>query len=474
VTTDRAEGVGHGQREFFRALKELHLQAGKPSSRSIATAIGGMSHTTVNAALRGTKVPSWPVVAKLVEYFGGDIEVFRQLWVETREPAYEIPPAKGSEISVFVSYAHIDDQATYGRISKLIEDVANTYRSMTGKAVGVFQDVDSIKPGEYWKDRIRLGLSSSSVLLAFVSPAYLRSTNCREELSEFLAFLNANSSIRLVIPLLYADPERIEANFADDGLWKRLLDLKRVDISKLRYIDPGSSEWIIASEEIADSIDKILSEVSAALADSKNESDQHETPNSAQIDEGLLERMAAVEESVPAMSENIQHFGKLLEQFASSTDKATPDMERARTFGEKLAVSNRLAQRITPIAQNMEKTANTLVRDFSQIDFVVSYIINAARSNPDELLENSEALASVDSIWTMALEGYNSLQQIDGLSSSLAQGIGFSKNLDRPLKSMQRAFLRMADLRGILNGWREDLLVLHSINPKIVPSIEAE
>src|SRR5258708_7017416 len=43
---------------FFGALKELHLMAGEPSSRAIATAIGGISHTTVHAAIRGTAMPS--------------------------------------------------------------------------------------------------------------------------------------------------------------------------------------------------------------------------------------------------------------------------------------------------------------------------------------------------------------------------------------------------------------------------------
>src|SRR5215469_16405798 len=104
------------ERAFSDALSDLYLRAGQPSSREIARAIGGVSHTTVNLALRGTKVPSWPVVVKIVEHLDGDIEHFRQLWVDAREPSRTRRDQTKSDVSVFVSYARIDDQATYLRV----------------------------------------------------------------------------------------------------------------------------------------------------------------------------------------------------------------------------------------------------------------------------------------------------------------------------------------------------------------------
>jgi len=80
-------------------------------------------------------------------------KAFRDLWVDTRPTAQPRRSYSGPEVSVFVSYARIDDKSSYGRVSKLIDDVADTYQSITGQRVGVFKDVESIQPGDDWRDR---------------------------------------------------------------------------------------------------------------------------------------------------------------------------------------------------------------------------------------------------------------------------------------------------------------------------------
>ncbi|QKW35017.1 AAA family ATPase [Actinomadura sp. NAK00032] len=77
-------------REFFDALHQLHLAAGRPSMRNIQISIGRdvLSHTTIHKALRGPKVPSWGAIELIVEVLADKakknqpttIEYFRQLW----------------------------------------------------------------------------------------------------------------------------------------------------------------------------------------------------------------------------------------------------------------------------------------------------------------------------------------------------------------------------------------------------------
>lgn len=62
------------------ALANLHREAGSPSSREMASGIEKASHTTIAQALSGRRVPSWPVLQAVVEYLGGDQELFRGLW----------------------------------------------------------------------------------------------------------------------------------------------------------------------------------------------------------------------------------------------------------------------------------------------------------------------------------------------------------------------------------------------------------
>jgi hypothetical protein len=67
------------------ALRKLQLRAGKPSSRKIAGAVGGVSHTTVNEMLRGSRVPAWDLVDKVGRFLAGDEAELRTLWMATQK-----------------------------------------------------------------------------------------------------------------------------------------------------------------------------------------------------------------------------------------------------------------------------------------------------------------------------------------------------------------------------------------------------
>ncbi|MFF0231212.1 toll/interleukin-1 receptor domain-containing protein [Micromonospora sp. NPDC005254] len=470
MTTAGGDSRPGAERAFFAAINDLYLRAGRPSSRAVATAIGGISHTTVNSVVKGTKVPSWPITVKIVEHLNGDVEIFRQLWVETQERLDVEPAAPRAEVSVFVSYARVDDEATHGRISQLTTDIANTYRSMTGQVVGVFKDVDSIAPGEDWKDRIRLGLSSSSVFLAFVSPAYLRSAACREELSEFIGFLNANSSTRLIIPLVFAKLDRIKRAFSDDDLWNRLSDRNRVDISELRSADIGSSVWIQAVEKISDQIDEVLTAV-ASLEGSSQPAPTIAAEAEADDGEGhLFDRLARLEDKLPEITVDLESFAKLMADLGSQTEMATPRMQKATSFGQKLAVSKHLAEVLSPIANDMQARADRLVENFGEWGFLVNYVFEKVKVDSDGIVDEDN-IAFLNAVREMSESGAESLAHVDNLNASVATVLGFSKALDIPLKTVRAACLRMADLRGLLVGWLDEIRALESVHPELLKDV---
>jgi len=448
------------EHQFFRALRELHRHAGQPSSRSIASKIGAVSHTTVSSALRGPKVPTWPVVAKIVEALDGDLDAIRELWVEAREPLEIRTPADETEVRVFISYARIDDQATYGRISKLVEDIANSYRSITGKTVGVFLDVDSIRPGDDWRDRIRSGLSYSSIFLAFITPAYLRSTACRGELSEFFAFLEASSVDRLVIPLIFAKKERIEANFAEDDLWVKVSRRNYVDVSQLRTVNPGSPEWIETIELLAERIDETLVSFEQTEGTAQNKEDQPTHRPSKTPAPGTLDRMYALEQKVPEVVEDMARLGTLMEDLGKTATRATPRFTNANSFSARLGASKVLARQLDPIADNMVSTAERLVSNMTEWGFLVQYMLDYAGNGGD--LTDPEMTRVIGGLWQLATVSAASLSMVDQLILMISQGIGISRDLDRPFMAIQTACLRIADLGGILDGWKQSLQTLET------------
>ncbi|QKW36295.1 hypothetical protein HUT06_21535 [Actinomadura sp. NAK00032] len=80
--------------DLFEELRRLHRLAGEPSVREIAATIGEgvLSHATVHAALRGPRVPRWPVLDLVVEALEGDGPKFKALWVAARYAEDERPP----------------------------------------------------------------------------------------------------------------------------------------------------------------------------------------------------------------------------------------------------------------------------------------------------------------------------------------------------------------------------------------------
>lgn len=70
-------------------LRRLHLRAGEPSVRAIASATGAISHDTVHRVLTGPDVPQWGPLELVVEALHGDVEVFRGLWIAARSAMEE-------------------------------------------------------------------------------------------------------------------------------------------------------------------------------------------------------------------------------------------------------------------------------------------------------------------------------------------------------------------------------------------------
>ena len=358
--------VGDSAAHLLRtALRALHVRAGAPSTRVIARGIGSISHTTVSQTLRGDRVPSWPLLSKIVLQLGGDEDEFRDLWAATRHagaPTEGLPaPAESSksDVSVFVSYARVDDEATYSRVTKFTSSIKRLYESMTGEQVRLYMDADSIESGDIWSERIRLGMSSSAILLVFISPAYLRSAPCREEYREFTSFVCVSSNSRLIVPLLFSERERIEKYFGDHAIWAEMQALHPVPVEQLRFEEPGSYEWVRKTQEVVNRMESVLADVvrptSSKVAQGVGSLEQVDVNATAFF--GVLADAKDAALKTPA---HIEALSALLVRLENEVSKAAPGMNRATMAKRRLAISRQLAQAITPIATALAEETNGL------------------------------------------------------------------------------------------------------------------
>lgn len=455
-----------GRKALFSAVRDLHRRHGAPSSRELATAIGGISHSTVNDVIRGERLPTWPVLSKIVIKLNGDEEVFRALWMDAKEGPggkTEAPAGIGgigAQVSVFVSYARVDDEATYGRIGKFITDVRNSYCSITGVEVEIFKDTDSISVGQNWQDRIRLGLADSSVFIAFVSPAYMRSVACREEFREFYQFLSISSNERLIIPLIFADMEKIEARFANDSTWTDIKKLEVIKVGDLRYVESGTERWMRFVDQVANEIDDILS----SLADKVSEPSvtvgvAEEDVQFEQV--GMLEKMAAFEEVLPRSSDEMQRLGQLIEAIGDEASDTAPALRRADKFSQKLSLSTEFAVRIEPICDEIATLSGNLCSALDIWDDGLKSIFEIAKKSSGPL--DPEFIDFFDIVKDTAVVGIESLGELENLHKSIGSILGMSAKLDRQLRRLQKSVLEVVELRAFFKGWSQEITIIESL-----------
>lgn len=88
-----------------------------------------------------------------------------------------------SDFEIFCSYAHDDNDD--GWVESFIATLTKTYRKLTGQAPKVFMDRESILTADVWEMKIRSALEGCRVLIAVVSPSYIRSEWCLREWTMF-------------------------------------------------------------------------------------------------------------------------------------------------------------------------------------------------------------------------------------------------------------------------------------------------
>jgi hypothetical protein len=264
-------------------------------------------------------------------------------------------------ISLFLSYSRADDEHEGGVISQLRDRLVAEFRFQTGRDLFVFQDTVGIDLGEHWRSKIETEIDRTSFLLVFLTPSYLRSSTCREELQRFFDREDNLNRNDLVLPVYYADvaPE------ADDHLAKRLLQRQHVDWRHLRFEPFDSVPVRMALAELSSSIAKAVS---------RNSSLARREPSGLEVssEKGLVERLVDMELALPRFPRKLKILVAEQEDVTAEIQEATTEVERLNRTGRgttgRLIVARRLAGRLEPHADRMDKTARELRTDLDVIE----------------------------------------------------------------------------------------------------------
>lgn len=119
--------------------------------------------------------------------------------------------------------------------------------AQTGEPFEIWQNRISIQWGEQWKQRIREGIETATVLIPVITPSWFNSATCREEFEAFREVEKHRGRRDLILPLIYiATPQLKDAT---DPIAAEIVTRQFFDISNLH-----NKRWIQSNvgQRIAD------------------------------------------------------------------------------------------------------------------------------------------------------------------------------------------------------------------------------
>ena len=178
----------------------------------------------------------------------------------------------------------------------------------------------------------------------------------------------------------------------------------------------------------------------------------------ADDEESFLERMAAVEESFPLMTETMEEVGEVFEQLGEIGTTLSGDVEALNTGGgsarDRLKLVGRWAALLQPPADRLTETISKFSREMHDIDprmrGVLQYIAAGDASEGDGAPEFLETIIG------LAKASRESMEQVNVLGGAVRELSSVSKVMRRPGRQIGQALDQMAKAIALIDVWESE------------------
>ena len=363
----------------------------------------------------------------------------------------------------FLSYTHFDDEHDNGRITDLRRRLGAEVQMQRGEAFVIFQDRESISTGEPWSDRVFGSVAGSILLIAVITPSFLRSSACREEVQDFRGHEASLDRNDLIIPILYMPTPGLSD--PDDEVAAVLSERQYFDWGDLRFVDLESNKMRkgIAglAEQVVQALDRSESQMPAdthgSLPDRPSADDPEDDPP------GFIELLAEGEDAFPLLNMALQSFAALSREIADITNAATRELQETATAqrpaAARLVATRRYAYRLEiPVAQ-METVADEYLDQLDRVDGAMGALTDVVenlrdRSSEDELPAASQFLAVVGEL---AANSAASKHSIATFRQAIENNYNASKSLRPVFKRLSATLRRLEPSFDRSVTWRDNL-----------------
>ena len=136
-----------------------------------------------------------------------------------------------------MSYVRMDDAHENGRLSQFRERLSGEVRMQTGEAFEIFQDRNDIAWGQQWQQRIDGALDAVTFLIPIITPAFFKSSACRDEFERFVKREESLGRTDLILPVYYVECPVLsnESKREKDSIAKVIAARQYADWRELRF-----------------------------------------------------------------------------------------------------------------------------------------------------------------------------------------------------------------------------------------------
>lgn len=238
-----------------------------------------------------------------------------------------------SDASVFLSYNHEDNTHLNGAIIKLAQKIAEQYKFQYGSTIDLFIDNTSIQWGQRWSSVLNAAIESTSFIMPAVTPNYIASASCRDELTKFAAKKanNENSHILTLLWQPFAETKPAKQNPQIAALIQKH---QYIEVSALQDCDETDHIYTQTVRKLAERIREVVLEDERRIAaNTENTSSTQNASEQNNSEHSLIDELANFEEVTQEFALEYSKVGIYLNNISQSiNDNPAPQDGNPKTL----------------------------------------------------------------------------------------------------------------------------------------------
>jgi predicted AAA+ superfamily ATPase len=349
------------------------------------------------------------------------------------------------DASLFLSYVHDDDRRAKGGIVRFARDLVETYSYLYGHELQLFVDRDDLRWGENWKERLGSELGNTSFLLSAITPRYLTSEACRDEVLKFASAAKEAGEPRLILGLQWVDVSETDVVAPNDPVRKLLSASQYLDITDVRRIQPGTTEYDDLLEKVSIQLKRTIDHRKKQLPDG--------SPHPAAVppdERDLIEVMDAVQQAQHELEGSLAEFKESFDAIGAEFQNRPP-VRITGTYGAAAQMA-KLGEDLSQPVTRLDVATRDLGSTWQMVDSAISRTMAILRDLPDP----AQRQTLHDS-----LDGMARALQMPG-ADAIEQQLSIMGNVSRHLQPFSRsvtAALRLVmGIRESAIAWRDRLV----------------